>query len=665
MSQGSFLLLVARDGQTETHAFRQDAVSIGRSRECDLCLPDRLISRTHCRIERIDDCYALVDAGAANPARLRNRPVVRAELKVGDSFQCGAYEITLVLPAEDQASVDETRITGDPRGAQDLGAFLAIARALNEEQNLSRLLTQIVDAAIQLCGAERGFLMLGEGQEHSVEVARNFAQEEVLTPEDKVSRTIARRVFETGVPELTTNAQEDDRFRDLQSVADLRLRSVLCIPIRTSGQVGGVLYVDNRLQMQVFQEREKSLLVSLADQAGVAIHNARTMEELRARQVDLRAALDRVDQLNAALKGQLLEKTAELSEIREELSAQSLGQRTKFDYKQIVGTGRAMRAVFTLLDKYIEAGDPVLITGESGTGKELVARAIHTQSARKQQPFISESCAALPESLLESELFGYRKGAFTGAVGDKKGLLEAADGGALFLDEVGDMPLDLQSKLLRVLQEGEVRPLGSSDTVQVDVRLITATNRNLDEMVRDGDFREDLFYRISVLPIHLPPLRERREDVPHLVKRFLADLQRETGNRVRVSPNAMEKLAAYSWPGNVRDLQNELRRASVLCDGIILESHLSQQVCSGRPGAAANLHDDGLVPAERGTSLPDMVVELETREIRKAWDKAQRNKSRAADMLGLSRFALQRKLEKYGIDDSRPVPAPESSDSGP
>ena len=226
------------------------------------------------------------------------------------------------------------------------------------------------------------------------------------------------------------------------------------------------------------------------------------------------------------------------------------------------------------------------------------------------------------------------------------------------------MPLDLQSKVLRVLQDGEVRPLGSGVKVSVDVRLITATNRNLDEMVRDGEFREDLFYRISVLPVHLPPLRERREDVPHLIKRFLADLQRETGSRIRVSAEAMEKLTTYSWPGNVRDLQNELRRSSILCDGIILESHLSEQVRSGQSVAASNLADDGTVPAERGTSLPDMVVELEVREIRKAWEKAQGNKSRAADMLGLSRFALQRKLEKYGIDDDRDGSVPENSNSG-
>ncbi|MCA8966303.1 MAG: GAF domain-containing protein, partial [Planctomycetes bacterium] len=346
MSQGPFLLTVAHDGKTEMHGFHQEVVTIGRSRDCDLFLPDRLISRLHCRVERHDSTFQLVDAGAQNPVKLRGRPVMRAELKPGEVFVVGGYEITLSLPATEHASVEETRPGEHARSGNDLIAFLQIARALNEELDLTRLLTQIVDAAIQLCGAERGFLILAsqdaEGVAgHSVEVARNFAQEEVMSPEFKISRTIANRVMGSGVPELTTNAQEDDRFRDLRSVADLRLRSVLCIPIRTQGAVTGVLYVDNRLQQHVFQEREKALLLSLADNAGTAIQNARTLEQLKKKQLEVQAALDRVDQLNAALKGQLAETANELSQIREEISTQSLGLKTKYDYKQIVGSGRA------------------------------------------------------------------------------------------------------------------------------------------------------------------------------------------------------------------------------------------------------------------------------------------------------------------------------------
>ncbi|MFN9707151.1 MAG: sigma 54-interacting transcriptional regulator, partial [Planctomycetota bacterium] len=213
------------------------------------------------------------------------------------------------------------------------------------------------------------------------------------------------------------------------------------------------------------------------------------------------------------------------------------------------------------------------------------------------------------------------------------------------------------------LQEGEVRPVGGRETVKIDVRLVTATNRNLEQMVREGSFREDLSYRLAVLRVHLPPLRDRKEDVPLLGQRFLAQLPRESG-RVRVAPEAMERLVAYDWPGNVRELQNEVRRAAVLCDGVVLAAHLSPEVREGRRLTVGTPADDGTLPAERGTTLPDMVRELEVREIRKAFDRAQANKSRAAELLGLSRFALQRKLDKYALDaEGRPTGAPPAPDA--
>ncbi|MHC4921037.1 MAG: sigma 54-interacting transcriptional regulator, partial [Planctomycetota bacterium] len=524
MIQGPFLLIVSSGSNRETYSFSQDMVSIGRSRDCDLCINERVVSRHHCHVERIDGSFFLVDDGGQNKVRYQGAPVERAELQAGDSFMIGNLEIELALPAQQPGTTEETYLGEGVQSVQDMATFMTIARALNEEQDLTRLLTLIVDSAIQLICAERGFLILGKGTETRVEVARNFAQEEVLSPEFKISRTIAQRVLESGVPELTLNAQEDERFRDLASVADLRLRSVLCMPIRIRGEVVGVLYVDNRLQQQAFHQRERDLMSALADHAGVAIHNARTMEELRARQVELQGALDREGRLNATLQGQVSTQQAELSQMRNEMDSSLRSGRYKHDYSLIVGESRRMGEVFALLDKYVEADDPVLILGESGTGKELVARAIHSQSARRKKSFVSENCAAMPEALLESELFGYVRGAFTGATSNKKGLFEAADGGVLFLDEIGDLPLDLQKKLLRVLQEGEVRPVGSSNTVTVDVRLVTATNRNLEDMIREADFREDLYYRINVLPITLPPLRERRQDVPLLVRRFLAAL---------------------------------------------------------------------------------------------------------------------------------------------
>jgi transcriptional regulator with GAF, ATPase, and Fis domain len=645
MAGGPFQLVVRRGDEAITHTFEQDVVTIGRAQVCDLQLDDRLVSRKHCRLERRDDGFALVDEGAQNRVRLRGVPVQRAEVRIGDRFAVGPFEVEIVQTTT-AGTADETSLPESPQSAQDLAALIGIARALNEEHDLARLLTRIVDAAIELVGAERGFLILGSGPEATVEVARNFAKEEVLSPEFKISRTIAQRVRDSGVVELTTNAQEDDRFRALASVADLRLRSILCVPIRIRSEVVGVLYVDNRLQQQVFKERERALLTSLADHAGLAIHTARTLEQLRQQHVELEAAIERVAQLNASLKGQVAAQRVEISEMREELAAGRHGGRFRHDYGKIVGDSRRMHELFALLDKYIDVDDPVLILGESGTGKELVARVIHGQSRRRTGPFVSENCAALPESLLESELFGYSKGAFTGATQNKKGLLESAAGGVLFLDEIGEMPLDLQSKLLRVLQEGELRPLGSQQKVKLDFRLITATNKNLDELVREGDFREDLFYRLNVLPVRLPPLRERREDLPALVNRILGDLTRETkGPRFRVSPEAMQLLVAYRWPGNVRELQNEIRRGAILGDGVILAEHLSSTVRDPRPPVVPTP-----LPAEAGTTLPDQVAALETRAIEQAMQQSGGNKSRAAELLGLSRFALQRKLEKYGLE---------------
>ncbi|MCA8943620.1 MAG: sigma 54-interacting transcriptional regulator [Planctomycetes bacterium] len=647
MTDDPFLLIVTTGAERSTHRFSQDQVSIGRSRDCDLSLQDRLVSRQHCRLERRDGGFVLVDTGAQNPARLRGLRVGEEPITYGEVFVVGDCEIQLVSGGGERPSLDETALVDAAQNAKDLEAFIRVAKVLNEESDLSKLLTAIVDAAIELSGAERGFLLLGDGEDSTVEVARNFAQEEVHTPEFKISRTIAQRVHASGVPELTTNAQEDDRFSGLASVTDLRLRSVLCIPLRIRGEVDGVLYVDNRLQNQVFKEREKALLISLADHAGVAVHNARTMRELRSKQGELQAAVDRVAQLNAALRGQVEDQLAEIADMRDRLDTAMSPGEFRYDYSQIVGRSRRMREVFRLLDKFIGAEDPVLILGESGTGKELIARAIHRLGDRSDGPFVSENCAALPESLLESELFGYEKGAFTGADKARDGLFVAASGGVLFLDEVGEMHVDLQKKLLRVLQEGEVRPLGSQRTIKVDVRLVTATNRNLEQMAQDGEFRSDLYYRLAVLPVMLPPLRERRDDIPFLVDRFLEEAAAEhEGVKPRISSDALDAIMQYRWPGNVRELQNEIRRASILADGVILREHLSETV---RQPRAIDATDD-VVPAERGTTLPDLVRDLEIREIRRALHQAGGNKSRTAEMLGVSRFALQRKLEKFEIE---------------
>jgi transcriptional regulator with GAF, ATPase, and Fis domain len=247
----------------------------------------------------------------------------------------------------------------------------------------------------------------------------------------------------------------------------------------------------------------------------------------------------------------------------------------------MVGSSPAMQQVFLLLDKVVQSNVAVLIQGETGTGKELVARALHEYGPRKSKPFLAENCAAVPPDLLESELFGHKKGSFTGAIADRPGHFAAANGGTVFLDEIGDMPISMQSKLLRVLQEGEVRPVGSNKVIHVDVRIVAATNKDLRAMCRSGTFREDLYFRLAVVTVHLPPLRDRKGDLPHLVRFLLGSVGKEMGREASVTPEALVLLERWRWPGNVRELENEIRRAMALSRGPIGPAELSEVVRAG------------------------------------------------------------------------------------
>jgi transcriptional regulator with GAF, ATPase, and Fis domain len=309
----------------------------------------------------------------------------------------------------------------------------------------------------------------------------------------------------------------------------------------------------------------------------------------------------------------------------------------------IIGRSPGLREAIALLDKVKDADLPVLILGESGTGKELAARALHFRSPRRDRMFVSENCAAIPESLLESELFGHVRGAFTGAETSRKGLLEAADGGTLFLDEVGDMSLPMQAKLLRFLQEGEFRPVGGRENRRVDVRVVAATNRDHARLSEDGGFRNVLYFRLSTVIARMPPLRECREDVPLLAETFLARAAREEGGeRKAFTAEAIEMLKAYAWPGNVRELQNEVLRCAVMCPGrAIGPEWLSPQVREGRPDAAG--------PEEQSLTLKAAVKETEKTLIQRALAACGGNKTHAARMLGLSWLGLQKKMDRYGL----------------
>ena len=317
----------------------------------------------------------------------------------------------------------------------------------------------------------------------------------------------------------------------------------------------------------------------------------------------------------------------------------------RHEFGKLVAKSNAMQAVFALATKAAQYNTTVLVTGESGTGKELVARAIHQASPRKHHPLVAVNCASIPENLLESELFGYVKGAFTGADGSKKGLFEEAHKGTIFLDEIGELPISLQVKLLRVLQENEVRPVGSAQSRKIDVRIIAATSRNLHQMVNEGNFREDLFYRLNVLPIEVPPLRERMEDIPLLCQHFILRLNASLSRGVKgIAPEAMVSLLQHTWPGNVRELENAIERAMVLSDDEVLDESGFSYTGLGAQHASPNAH------AFEGYSLKSAQKNLEKVMIVKALKATDGNRTQAAKLLEISHPSLLSKIKLYRID---------------
>ncbi|MDX2022211.1 MAG: sigma 54-interacting transcriptional regulator [Deltaproteobacteria bacterium] len=519
-----------------------------------------------------------------------------------------------------------------------LRRFVRLSKRLNSELRLPRLLETVLDTIIELTEAERGFLLLRDAQgDLVVRAARNIEQTSLEGAALAFSRSIAEQVARTGSPVITVDAADDARFRQALSVSDLQLRSVVAVPLTIKGQVEGTIYVDNRLRQGAFGEADASTLLDFAELAALAIGNARLVSELQRR--------DRqIESLNRRLEKDLAARKEEISSMRVELSESRETFALRFDYNQIIGRSPRMMELLRLLDRVSETNLPVIIQGESGTGKELVARALVANGPRKAKAFVTENCAAIPETLLESTLFGYTRGAFTGADRDTRGLFAIANEGTLFLDEVGEMSPALQGKLLRVLQEGEYRRVGGQRSEKTDVRLIVATNKDLAAMVASGQFRQDLFYRLAVVRVQLPPLRDRAEDIPLLVRHFLSQWKEKAGVRARhISSDALSRLCAYRWPGNVRELENELGRATAFAGETIEVSDLSPHLASPMgPALAPSLDAEDM-------DLKLRVERLEKGLLREALSKFDGNQTRAAQALGLSRFGLQKKMRRYGF----------------
>ena len=519
---------------------------------------------------------------------------------------------------------------------RDLDRLLAINRELAQDHDPDRLLERIIDAAIALSGAERGFVILrGDGDDDlTVRAARNIDQETLDQHALNISRSIALEAMQAGMPVTSVNALDDDRFREFLSVHQMKLRSVLCLPLRSPKQMLGALYLDNRYRVNAFSEADVALLAAFGDQAAIALANARHVSELAGRSRELELSRAEIEELNQRLEKELAAQSEELALARhraQDDTAQETGRHG------MIGTGAKMLEIYRVIDRIADKDVAVTILGESGTGKELVARAIHSPSPNKSGPFVSVNCGAIPGELLESELFGHERGAFTGAVRSKPGLFEVAQNGTIFLDEIGDMPLSMQVKLLRVLQQKEFRRVGGTDSLQTNARVLSASNRDLESMVRSGEFREDLWYRLNVVEIHLPPLRDRREDLPALIEHMLA--LHGGASPPRLSRPALAALLDHDWPGNIRELENEIQRAVALADDVISPDLLSSKV-GAQPRSAG------------GMPLKQAVDDFEKETLRAALAHHQGKVAAAAKALGLTRAGLYKKLHKYGLTGS-------------
>jgi Nif-specific regulatory protein len=623
-------------GESAGTVFERDkpVVTIGRGPDNDLILSDYHLSSQHGQIFREDDRYIYRDLRSTNGSRIfRGSEEIlldggEAPLIDGDQVQLGSPNEPVVLKCRlrideetrptsqeviarrDLAELPEVqgKLERDPLGAVKL---YQVAKKLSRRGlELNAVFDGLAEAIFELVPRVTHLILSltdeADGRLHTV-----FARARSAGERPEGSRDAVRRALKERAAFLSADAKGEIRS---DSVMRADITSVIVAPLWDGDSIRGVLQCDNRANLMLRND-DLDLVAAIAGLATLAIENARLVQRLKLAEEKLRGEVK-------YLKG------------REE----------KRRFSDIIGESSAMRDIFRQLEKVIDTRATVSIEGETGTGKEVIASAIHYQGRRRDKLFVAQNCAALPESLLESELFGHKKGSFTGADHDKKGLFEIADGGTLFLDEISEMPISLQAKLLRVLQEGEIRPVGAVQSKQIDVRILCASNKPLEREVEKGTFRQDLFYRLRVFPLRLPPLRERREDVPLLVDHFLRKYTAEMSKPVAgITPEALDQLQSYNWPGNIRELENEIQRLVIQCDpeGFIVPDLLAPAVrkVEGLLGRVA---------PKKGT-LKDMMEEVERWLLTEALREHGGNKTKTAETLGITREGLHKKLSKYGM----------------
>ncbi len=618
----------------------QDKISVGRRPTNDVIIDNPYVSGEHAQIFITGDRVFFSDLQSTNGSVLTrdSRDKLfrdeQVEILPGDIFTIGgvksdeSLKIVWITAGGDLDAGDETRTvlavrstddvtTVDSRIGRDsvaLSQIYRLWRHLETTRNPQETFEALAEVAVTAFEKASRVTVLVKNRRKRFEVAISrtaggTTQEPFVLSRSLLEQMAARR-------ECLLVEDVPARFPAAGSVAASKILSCMCAPVMSQGEFRAIIQIDNRTEARAFDERDLDLLVVFAGMTSRVIEN-----------------LELIDQLQSRAR---------------KLSEENDYWRSRFgrSVSDIVGGSPSMAALFEKIRKVIDSDTTVLIEGETGTGKELVARAIHFGGPRSGKgEFRAINCAAMAENLLESELFGHMKGAFTGAVNSKKGLFETCDGGTLFLDEVGDMPPPMQVKLLRVLQEGEVIPVGATETLKVNVRIISASNRNLESEVRAGRFREDLFYRLSVFPVKIPPLRERGEDIVLLAEHFLQRMSKEMGRPVpALTPEARKALLSYGWPGNVRELENEIQRVIINLEGEtqVGVEHLSERVVSDPVS--------GDETGERTSGTLRALLEQREKEILQETLLATGgNRTRAAELLGFSRQGFMKKIAKYGI----------------
>lgn len=614
--------LVAIFGPLRGSSFQmtKEEVSIGREPSNWLAVSDPLLSRKHCLIKKEADNFKIRDLESRNGIFVNGVPARERILQHGDQIQMGDSLFLFLLQEEGGAAFTEVKsdeemliarsttqlkiedalylkpervlaaLPPTARIAQDLNALLKISKAVNSIQKLETLIQTLFELIFDVVPAGRAAVLLTDGKSYALDKQSGSSLPFSVTP------NITDQVLRENIGLLGNDIQE--------SGSNNGIYSLLCVPLVLFEKTFGVLYMDTADPTTPFDESHLQLVTAIAGIAAVALKNVQQMEWL-------------VDE-NRRLQ-------------------------TDIDIEHgLIGESPPMRKVYEFIRKVAPTDSTVLISGESGTGKELSARAIHRNSMRAMKPFVAINCAALVEPLLESELFGHEKGAFTGASAQKKGKLEVADGGTIFLDEVTEMSPVLQAKLLRVLQEREFDRVGGTRQIHVDIRVIAATNKNLEVAVKEGTFRQDLYYRLNVVNLTMPPLRERREDIPLLASYFAAKYNKKFQSRMKgISPEARETLVLYDWPGNVRELENAMERAVVLgSTDVILQEDL--------PETLLEVEHPAGIPI---TKYHEGVKEAKKELILRAFDQANGNLNEAASLLGVNLTYVYRLIRNLNLKE--------------